>query len=124
MEWYVGQEVVIRNVNEHRRYWTDGQPPCGVVTKVGRKLVTVEDPYGNPKTYYIEDGQANDKWGHAWIQTKEAFAAQERRTELVHALRKTGLFDAYYPKLHTDTLEAILQVITVMEADHEIDIVP
>lgn len=123
MKWFVGQEVVIRNMDGLAPDFTN-PPPTGVVTKVGRTVFTVENEYHQLKTFRIKDGTANDKYGNAWIQTKEAFSAQERRTTVVHALRKTGLFDAYYPKLHTDTLEAILQVITVMEADHEIDTVP
>ena len=115
-KWFVGQEVVIRDVNERRQYWDDGQPPRGVVTKVGRKLFTVSYGYGE-SVYRIEDGTKNDPYGHGWVQTPEDFANRELRGELTKRLRDRGLSTVVGgPTLSTDTLEAVLQVIEVMEA--------
>ena len=116
VKWFVGQEVVIRDVNEKRQYWDDGQPPRGVVTKVGRKLFTVSYGYGE-SVYRIEDGTKNDPYGHGWVQTPEDFANRELRGELTKRLRDRGLSTVVGgPTLSTDTLEAVLQVIEVMEA--------
>ena len=115
-KWYVGQEVFLRDVNEAPKYWKDGLPPRGIVTKVGRTLLTVEDQCRHPKTYRLDSGRANDKYEHALVQTLEDYADQKRRAELVTKLRQTGLFGGYHVSLKTDTLEAVLQVIEVMEA--------
>lgn len=115
-EWFVGQEVLVRDVNEKRQYWENSEPPTGTITKVGRKLFTVRR--GSWDTVFrIETGRTNDAYEHSWVQTKEGYADQERRAELVKDLRGTGLFAGYYPKLKTNTLEAILQVIKTMEGD-------
>lgn len=61
-----------------------------VVTKVGRKLVTVEE-YGRPFQYRIETGQANDQYGHEWLVTEAERDAGLRANEARAFLRSLGL---------------------------------
>ena len=84
----VGTEVVIRDVNESRL----GGPRRGVVTKVGRKLVTVQDvSWGREQVYRLDSRRSNDAYGHASIQTPAEQAEAERREWLRLALRERGV---------------------------------
>lgn len=107
----LGQRVVMRDVNEGRY----GGPKFGTVTKVGRKLVTVQNETAkwDEKVYRLDTGRQNDRYDHGYFQTIEAFEEGKRRGELLAALREAGL----EPRLgagsqfSTATLARILEVI-------------
>lgn len=83
----VGQEVIIRDVNQDRRWYPDGEPPTGVITKVGRTLAHVRTA-GLIETYRLEDGTRNDHWGTGRIQTMEEFQEDRARDRALARLRE------------------------------------
>lgn len=81
----VGDTVKVFDVNGKRL----GQPTDGwdgIVTKVGRKLVTIEY-LRQSKQFRLEDGSANDTWGHQHFKTLEQAALNERRRRAIQVLR-------------------------------------
>jgi hypothetical protein len=107
----VGQKVKVFDVNGPRM----GMPVGGwdaVVTKVGRKLVTVkhEGEWGIGEQYRMEDGQANDGWGHRSIKTLEQADDSERRSRATVVLRKAGI-ETYRVRLTATQLEAIVAIL-------------
>ena len=109
-KYAVGDRVILRDVNERRG---DG-PTGGVVTKVGRRLVTVTVDHGREEQYRIETGRKNDRYEHGWIQTPDEYADEQRRGEILRALREAGveLRMGSGRKLSTDILAKILDVVT------------
>lgn len=92
----VGDEVRVFDVNGNRL----GQPEggwVGTVTKVGRKLVTIQtgDGYNGEKQYRLEDQMANDNYGHRRFKTLEQAAQDERRAEAMDVLRNAGINFGY-----------------------------
>lgn len=77
----VDQEVWVFDVNDRGR-----GPDRGIVTKVGRKLVTIKYGYGE-RTFRIEDGQRNDNYRHQWFLTDEQYALGTRRKVAVNTIR-------------------------------------
>ena len=106
MTYTVGQRVWIFDVNQGKR-----GPQEGTVTKVGRKLVTVRGPWASA-TFRIETGQINSQYSnHTWIKTDEEKAYDERRAELIQALRDHGVrFDGFL-RLSNEVLAGFLKVI-------------
>lgn len=113
MQYEVGQEVVLRGGNKRRNI----EPPIGRVLKVGRKLVTVEDQWGWPRQYRMEDGRANDRYGHAWIQTREQYAEEMARSALLDALLKRGVTVRGYSN---NALNAILAILDNDDNNEEV----
>ena len=70
----VGQEVILRDVNERRL----GAPVVGTVVKIGRKLVTIEGGY-QARQYRLEDQSENNGYGHRWFETLEQREEAARR---------------------------------------------
>lgn len=85
-DWIVGETVIIKDVNRPARE--------GRIEKVGRTLLHVSDsryPSWKPETYRIEDGRANDQYGHRWVVTPEEDAAAAEYAGLVKQLRDAGI---------------------------------
>jgi hypothetical protein len=104
----VGDRVQVFSVNGPRR----GQPKGGedgTVTKVGRKLVTVEYGYGS-KVFRMEDGSINDDYGHVHIKTVEQAAEDLRRGDALDQLREAGVVIQFDRKFSTETLEALAEI--------------
>jgi len=110
-EYHVGQTLIRRDVNERRT----GGPQEVIVSKVGRKLVTVTH-YGRPETYRIEDGTRNDEWKHHWIQTPEQYAEDQRQGAVEVRLRELGVDIRFGTRYSTDVLE---QIVDLLVADTE-----
>lgn len=105
-----GDPVKVFDVNG-RRY---GQPEDGVdgeVVKVGRKLITVKHSRWNTQVFRLENGIANDNYGHQWIRTLEEAADLIRRAELRQSMRKLGLEIKIGRSFSTDTMEKLVQVL-------------
>lgn len=106
-EYYVGQEVLIRSVNQR-----GSEPEKATVTKVGRKLVTVRNQYNWFEVYRMDTGKRNDNYGHEWLQTPEAYADEQHRTELWGQLRELGLKTEWgKPTISTVKLERIIAIL-------------
>ena len=89
-KWHEGQEVLIFNVN--RRDGREGLP--GKVVRVGRTLFqVVQDGQATPETenFRMEDGRANDGYGHAFVLTPEEAGDRDRRSAAVEEIREAGL---------------------------------
>ena len=112
-EYYVGQKVLIRDINRRR----DGGPTESVITRVGRKLVYIEQ-YGREVAYRIEDGRKNDNYGHSWLQTPEQYVEEMHRDALWSRLNAAGLRLelGMSHKVSTDKLE---RVVAIMEETDE-----
>lgn len=104
----VGDEVIIRDLNEHRL----GGRQTGVVVKVGRKLLHVRGNY-DTRTYEIETGCRNDRYRHSWIVTPKQQAELDRRNDLLRRLSECHLEIrmGYDDRFTTEQIEAILRVI-------------
>lgn len=109
----VGQEVIVRDVNENRL----GGPKRGTVVKVGRTLVTVQEQYGQ-RRFSIQDRTVRDNYGHASIQTVEEYEDQIARTALLRRLREHGLDEvAFRPQLPTTTLAKVVEMLDAAAAE-------
>jgi hypothetical protein len=105
-----GDRVQVFDVNGLRM----GQPKGGLdgtVVKVGRKLITVQYGHSYTKVFRLEDGRANDDYGHQCIKTPEQAAEDARRVELVQRLRDGGLEVRNGQRLSTRALEAVAQAL-------------
>lgn len=79
----VGDEVVLRDVNRR-------EPATVRVTRIGRKLIYVRH-YGRELAFRLEDGVANDRYGHASLRTHEEEQACVERDYLITELRRHGV---------------------------------
>ena len=105
--WAVGDVVIVRDVNERR----PGGPKVGTVTKVGRKLVTVDFPFHwNPMQFRIDTGVRNDAYQHQSIQTPDESADGVLFAELVTRLKEHGI-ELRRSRLGTDALLGILAIV-------------
>lgn len=105
----VGDEVVMRDVNELRQ----SGPVLGVVTKVGRVLVKAR-PHGHDfETSYRLDNdlRSNDTYEHGWLQTPAQYADERRRKELVAALREHDVEVHRAHKLTNRQLARVLGIV-------------
>lgn len=112
--WEVGQKVILRDVNQDRRWWPDGNPPMGTITKVGRTLVHIADdryPGGPSQPYRMDDGSANNDWGHAWIQSLDAFQDEQQRAILLARIRDAKVNLGYSHSLTIDQLARIADIV-------------
>lgn len=109
----VGQKVLL-----FERYRRGAEPREMTVTKVGRKLVTVEQ-YGRPVQFRIESGHINDAFGSARICTPAAYAAEQAASKALAELRELGVrFDVGSRRLSLAALGAITEIVRA-EAGHE-----
>lgn len=84
-DWYEGQKVWILGANRR-------EPSEGVVTKVGRTLVYVQErPWNRHEAYRKDDGIRNDAYGHDFIRTEEQQRDIEEARELLRELHRHGL---------------------------------
>jgi beta-lactamase superfamily II metal-dependent hydrolase len=119
MTYEVGQTLLRRDVNERSR----NGPEEVTVTKVGRKLVTVARRGGRTETFRIEDGTANDRFGHGWLQTRERYEAEQERGTVIQRLRDLGVSLEYTaPTYPTDALRDVADVLAA--ARPRLDTVP
>ena len=109
-KYEVGQQVWVYDVN--RTEGSLGRPPePATVVKVGRRLVTVAISGSYQKTFRIENGVANDQYGHQWIRTDDERAARERHAELVAALRAHRVVLDFGCRLTVDDLERLVAAL-------------
>ncbi|WP_260973555.1 beta barrel domain-containing protein [Mycolicibacterium llatzerense] len=105
-EWKVGDEVVLR---EQRS--PDRTVP---IVRIGRKYVYTEQ-YGRERAFDKETGyQAGRVYGYAArIVTPEILAEEQRRTDVVAALKNHKItYDGYGGFMQsTDVLEKLLKVL-------------
>lgn len=107
-QYVVGQRVWLYDVNDR----ANRGPESVVVTKVGRKLVTIEGKYGYTATHRIETGRKNDDYGHTWIKTDDERAADDRREAAVKRMHAHGLRFDYGARRHsTEAIEAICDLL-------------
>lgn len=78
----VGQEVVISHANF--------KPRKAIVSKVGRKLVTVGKG-GSDDVFRIDDRRTNDAYRHGAIFTVEEWAERCARSDLARDLGEMGI---------------------------------
>lgn len=115
-----GQTVIRRDVNENRY----GGPTEVTVVKVGRTLVHVtgRGRYGRTETFRIEDGRANDNYGHGWIQTQDEHAEEKWRDAQIARLTAHHLrFDAgaYARAVPTYTLRQIADLLDAAKEQNQ-----
>lgn len=79
-----------------------------IVTKVGRKLVTVEAAWG-PQQFRIATGASNSEHGHSWLKTAAQVADDDERQRVDKALRALGITISAR-RFSTEALAAILRV--------------
>lgn len=106
--FHEGQEVYIVGVNRREAMKT-------VVVKVGRKLVHVDEGYGQVGAYRIDGGVRNDNYGHDRLLTVEQYAERARRRDLMVRLRDGGLEmrNGSYPL----PIETLARVVAVLESN-------
>jgi hypothetical protein len=109
----VGDELVITSA--HRKTQPGEEPRTVTVHKVGRTLVHVLRYAGHSDkgtdTYRIENGIANDNYGHSELWKPEDWKAEQRREELDEALRKHGVEAWRRGPKPVAVLEALLDVM-------------
>ena len=109
----VGQRVWIYDVND--RYGNG--PVEGTVSKIGRKLVTVQSgKYRTESVFRLDDQHANDGFRHRWFRTDEQREAHDRRQVAEDALKKAGV-QVWQAKLTTEQVEAIAQIVRGPEGE-------
>jgi hypothetical protein len=106
----VGQVVLVQSVNSRGR-----APQTGVVTRVGRKLVYVEQ-YGREQAYRIhEGGRRNDGCGHEWVETGARAAKRERRNAVRDRLRELGFDERFatggWSEYPIEKLEKVIRLL-------------
>ena len=113
-KFYVGEHVIIHDVNEDRM----GGPKEGEVVKVGHKLLHVA-PVGTNRaqTYRLDiHGQrpSNDDYGHGFILTLEEEAYRTLYREALATLALLGLEPTRDPDtyLFLDQLQAVIRTLT------------
>lgn len=109
----VGDAVVVFDVNGRRR----GQPPGGwpgLVTKVGRTLVTIRYGHGRgqEEQFRIDTRRVNDSYGHRSFTTPEEAERTERRRVAEAALRDRGVLLDHRCGLNLDEIEGLVAVVS------------
>lgn len=87
-----------------------------IVTKVGRKLVTVSrsgDPNAwDAEQFRIENGQRNDNYGHTWVTTVEQDAALQESCRLSDELHDLGIRFELGKRYTIQQKQAIIDILT------------
>lgn len=119
--WYVGQTVYVCESTRGRR------DQKGVVTKVGRTLITVKPEHGREAQYRIDDtwgnGRAKKNNAYsstsAWVQTEESYLVEQREARARQMLWDAGLEmrPAFRDRFSTDLLEAIVDLIVQRQGE-------
>lgn len=97
------------------------EPNDVYVTKVGRKLLTIEQ-YGRPVQFRIESGELNDRNYpyHSHVYTPEFYARKLYREELESRLQDLGLrFQGFSDRKISN--EAFEKIIEIVEEDRRDD---
>lgn len=108
MDVKVGDEVFVHDVNGHRR----GQPEHGwpgEVVEVRRTLFTVK-VRGQMRTFRLENGVENDKFGHRSVKTREQMEAGQRHSAALADLKAHGISLTSGHHLTAGQLEALAEV--------------
>lgn len=88
----------------------------GVVTKKGRLLITVTHVgYDRGVQYRMENGRANDGYGHSYIRTPEQAAESIHRSELQSRLFELGIRFDLGVRPSSTKLEALIKVMEETE---------
>lgn len=106
-KYEVGQEVRVSDINGRR---LRSYPPggwSGIVTKVGRKLVTVRYQ-SREQVFRIETGQSNDDYGHQSINTLEETEQYLRYGKAQEALKETDFQIKLGRNPSVETLEGVV----------------
>lgn len=115
----VGDEVRVFNINGSRM----GHPSggwVGVVTKVGRKLFTVDYPGARWNSYKergdvfrLDTMRLNSKeWGYrTWVRTVDEVKAAERRSKVAQELKERGLEVSQTSTLDITLLEGVAEFL-------------
>ncbi len=90
IDWKVGMQVYVRDVNEKRNRPLDSLPPKVEIVKVGRTIVYTKTHFGE-KPYSKEDGRAHDKYKHAWLQTIEDYNDEKESEKQMNRIRALGV---------------------------------
>lgn len=85
----VGDVVYVHDANDRRDMTRDDRKR--VVTKVGRKLITVGEGW-QAREFRIENQRGNGRWGHnSWFRTEAQEDEADRRDAALSMLRELGL---------------------------------
>jgi hypothetical protein len=98
--------------------WGRGVPEGGydgTVTKVGRKLITVDHPGGRGQVFRLETGTSNDEYGHAHIRTVEQAAEDLRERKALNELAEFGLRFQY--NQDTPDVETVERLVKVLKGE-------
>lgn len=122
----VGQKVVVFDGT----YRGGAKRFDGEVTRVGRKLVTVQWNFGGfsptDATFRIETGQENDQWGRRWFKTVEQAEADDRLAEAKRVLREADVIVGHRCLLTDPQIEELSAIVRNMlaekPANHESEI--
>lgn len=106
---HVGQEVILHDVNRRR----DSVDVRGVVTKVGRKLVTIKGAYAESQ-YRIAEQTRNDDYGHGSFRTLEQEALANQRVTDLATLARHGFKLEWNAR---PAAEDLRRVAELLEAD-------
>jgi hypothetical protein len=108
-----GDELVITSV--HRKMSPSDEPRTVKVHKVGRTLVHIlrseDKPERGTDTYRIENGIANDNYGHSELWKRQDWEAEKRRDALEEALGSHGVEAWRRGPKPIAVLEALLDVM-------------
>lgn len=112
----VGQEVVVRNVNERRL----GGAARGMVTKIGRKLVTIETSGmgWSARQYRLDTQYTNDDWGHQWFLTVDQQADEDERDTLWQRIGEHGIVQKLGGGAGAVPTEKLRIVAALLDGDH------
>ncbi len=107
----VGDELML--VDSYNR---GGGPRKVTVTKVGRKLVTVQSN-GQEEVFRIDTGYKNDGYHHSFLETPEHYEERQRRGNLMGVLRNLGIEFDFKIRKSELSIDRIQALIAVMEDD-------
>lgn len=107
MDYEVGQTVVIHDQNEKRL----GGPVTGIITKVGRTLVTIKGPYGREVKYGMDDQSIRDNLGHSWFRTLDQEAAAAQRQADLATIAERGFKLDYHARPADEILHLVAEFL-------------
>lgn len=90
------------------------------VVKVGRTLLHVDTPdasYPSPSTYRIENGRANDGYGHSSICTRDEYEHEQRQAEAAEEMHRLGVEVRLGRRLTLEQTEAVVAALRATGAE-------
>lgn len=105
----VGDELLVVERQKFRQ-----EPRRVTVTKVGRKLITVE-LYEREEVYRIDTSRKNDGYGHSHVETPEHYEYRQRHSNLLGVLKDLGIFFDFGFRRTELSIEKLQALIAVME---------